>query len=83
MSDLSTHFFPNSLQSFDVHMKREWGGPQVHQVLTDSIVFKQQIYCSILWMGLVVCGLHNCMIPNIKTYFDKKVMFLALVPVLQ
>ena len=31
----------------------------------------------------VVCGHHNCMIPNIKTYFAKKVMFLALETVLQ
>ena len=34
------------------------------------------------WVG-VVCGCHNCMIPNIKTYFDKKVTFLVLVSVLQ
>ena len=31
----------------------------------------------------VVCGRHNRMIPNIKTYFDKNVTFLALVPELQ
>ena len=31
----------------------------------------------------IVCGRHNCMIPNIKTYFDKKVTFLALALVLQ
>ena len=29
------------------------------------------------------CGYHNCMIPNIKTYFDKKVTILALMPMLQ
>ena len=33
--------------------------------------------------GWVVCGRHNCVIPYIKTYFDKKVTFLDLVPVLQ
>ena len=31
----------------------------------------------------LLCGRLRGMIPNIKTYFDKKVMFLALVPVLQ
>ena len=35
------------------------------------------------WVRVVVCGHHNCLIPNIKTYFDKKVTFLALFPVLQ
>ena len=33
-------------------------------------------------VGVVVCEGHNCMIPDIKTYFDKKVAFLALMPVL-
>ena len=31
------------------------------------------------WGYVVVCGRHNCMILNIKTCFDKKVTFLALV----
>ena len=26
----------------------------------------------------IVCGCHNCMIPNIKTYFDKKGTILDL-----
>ena len=62
---------------------------KICHVLTDSIVFKQQIYCSFLHMRWlvdgwwVVCERYNCMIPNIKTYYDKKVAFLALVPVLQ
>ena len=44
------------------------------------------IFCSFLQMGvrggrggLVVCGRHNGMILNIKTYFHKKVTLLALV----
>ena len=37
-----------------------------------------------VWVGGkgVVCECHHCMILNIKTYFDKKVTILALVPVL-
>ena len=31
----------------------------------------------------VVCKVHNCMIPNTKTYFDKRVTFLAMTPVSQ
>ena len=31
----------------------------------------------------LVCGCHNFIIANVKTYFDKKVLFSALVPVLQ
>ena len=34
-----------------------------------SIVY----FCGLGWgVGVVVCEGHNCMIPNIKTYFDKK-----------
>ena len=42
-------------------------------------------FCRRGWLGGwgMVCGCHNCMIPNIKTHLDKKVTFLALVPVLQ
>ena len=47
-------------------------------------------YIVIVWIGgwwvsgwRVVCGCHYCMILNIKIYFDKKVIFLALVLVLQ
>ena len=36
-------------------------------------------FCEWRW---VVCGHYNCMIPNIKTYLDKKVTFLALMSVL-
>ena len=32
--------------------------------------------------GVVVCGRHNCMILNFKTCFDKKVILVALVPLL-
>ena len=58
-------------------------------MFTYCMVFKQQIYCLFLWMGVhgsvgggVVCGSHNCIILTIKTCFDKKATFLALVPVL-
>ena len=40
-----------------------------------------QLHKTLGWVS--VGGHHNFMIPNIKTYFDKKVTFLALVPVLQ
>ena len=68
-------------------METGWGSLEICHVFTDCIVFKQRIYCLFLqmrgrWVG-VVCKGHNCMIPNIKTYFDKKVTFLDLIPVLQ
>ena len=89
--NLSNHLFlilsnegPNI---YDVHMERGWGGPEICHVFTDSIAFKQHIYCLFLQMKGrsvgVVCKGYNCMIPNIKTYFDKKVTFLDLMPVLQ
>ena len=73
---------------YDIHKVKGWGGLEICHVLTDYIVFKQQIYCSFLLKGVterwgMVCGRHNCMIPNIKTNFDKKLTFLALVAVLQ
>ena len=37
-----------------------------------------QLHKTLGWVS--VGGHHNFMIPNIKTYFDKKVTFLALVP---
>ena len=91
VSNLSNHLFlilssagPNI---YGVHTERGWGGLEICHAFTDYIVFKQHIYCLFLqmqdrWVG-VVCKGHNCMIPNIKTYFDKKVKFLALMPVLQ
>ena len=56
--------------------RRGGGGLEICHVFTDSIVFKQHVYCLFLqmkdrWVG-VVCKGHNCMMPNIKTYFDKK-----------
>ena len=63
----------------------KFGG--LFHVFTDSVAFKQHIYCLFLQMKGrsvgVVCKGYNCMIPNIKTYFDKKVTFLDLMPVLQ
>ena len=47
--------------------------PQLHKTLC--------FFIFLAWVS--VGGHHNFMIPNIKTYFDKKVTFLALVPVLQ
>ena len=71
---------------YDVDTDRGWGGLEICHMFTDSVVFKQHIYCLFLqmkdrWLGLV-CKCHNCIISNIKIYFDKKVLFLALVPVL-
>ena len=90
VSNLSNHLFlilfnegPNI---YDVHTERGWGGLEICHMFTDSIVFKQHIYCLFLqmkdrWVG-DVCKGHNCMISNIKIYFDKKLLFLVLMPVL-
>ena len=70
---------------YDAHKEKGWRGFKICHVLTDSIVFKQQIYCLFLQKGGcwgMVCGHHNCMVPNIKTYFDKKVTFLVFMAVL-
>ena len=66
-------------------MEWGWGGLGIRHVFTDSIIFKQQIHGSFLQMGGAWVGgggltTSYFMIPNIKTYFDKKVTFLALVP---
>ena len=72
---------------YDVNTDRGCGGLEICHMFTDSIVFKQHIYCLFLQIGKgrwgVFCEGHNCMIPDIKTYSDKKVRFLALMPVLQ
>ena len=60
------------------------------RAVMDSTIFKQQVYCS-LRMGvgaagsgrwdkklIIFCGNHNSVIPNVK-----RIMFLALVPLLQ
>ena len=76
ISDPSAHFFLKILSYkgpniYDVHTERGWGGLQM-------VLFKQQIYCSFFVDGGlvggwgVVCGRHNCMVPNIETYFDEK-----------
>ena len=74
VSNLSNHLFlilfnegPNI---YDVHTERGWGGLEICHMFTDSIVFKQHIYCLFLqmkdrWVGVVWKG-HNCMISNIK-----------------
>ena len=56
----------------------------------DSIVFKQQIYCSLLQMGgvreggvkksLIFCGCRNCIIANVKKVM---VLVISLVPLLK
>ena len=87
VSDPSTHIFFKSYKGpniYGVRRERGWGG----HMFTCSIVFKQQIYCSFLrievrgWGVGDWVGRHNCMILNIKTWSDKKVTLLALVPVL-
>ena len=55
---------------YDVHSERGWEDLKICQVFAYSIVFKQQIYCSFLQMGVRRgvdggCGRHNCMILNI------------------
>ena len=73
---------------YDVHMER---GREVLKFVTclQILLFLNNRsvanLCRLVWVdgwGLA-CKRHNCMIPNIKTCFDKKVTFLALVPVLQ
>ena len=84
VSDPFTHifkkFFPARDQTFMTSTKRMVEKVLKFVICLQIIVFKQQIYCSFLWKeggwGMV-CGRHNCMIPNIKTYFDKKVTFLV------
>ena len=58
---------------YDVHAEMGWESLEICHVFTHSIVFKQPM----------ACECHNYIIPNIKTYFDKKVALLVLVPVLQ
>ena len=68
---------------YDIHTERRWGVLKICCLFTGSIVFKQHIFGSFLLMGdgcggqklIIFCGWYNYMIP--------KVMFLALVPVLQ
>ena len=71
---------------YDIHTERRWGF-EICRAFMDSIVLKQQIYCSFLRIGggckgkkklVIFCGHHNYMISDVK-----KVTFLALVPVLQ
>ena len=70
---------------YDASKDRWWGGLEIRQMFIYSVVFKQQICCSFLLMGVrewelgVRGGYYNCMILNIKTSFDKKVTFLPLV----
>ena len=71
---------------YDIDTDRGWGGLEICHMFTDSIVFKQHIYCLFLqmkdrWVG-DVCKGHNFMISNIKIYFDKKLLFLVLMLVL-
>ena len=35
---------------YDVHTEWGWGSLEICHVFADSIVFKQWIYCSFLWM---------------------------------
>ena len=60
------------------------------RAVMDSTIFKQQVYCSLqMRVGaagsgrwdkklIIFCGNHNSVIPNVK-----RIMFLALVPLLQ
>ena len=76
------------IQTFMTSVERV--GRESH-VFTYSIVFKQKINFFFadgrgvgLWEGGPGgCGRHNCMILNIKTWFDKNVTLLDLVPLLQ
>ena len=79
----------NGANIHDIRTERGLEGLEISQVVIDAIVFKQQVYGPFLRIkcvrvcGLVVYGRHNCMISNIKTYFDKEITFSALVLVLQ
>ena len=92
VSNLSTVFkilSYNGPNIYDIRTERGLEGLEISHVVIDAIVFKQQVYGPFLRMkcgrvcGLVVYGRHNCMISNIKTYFDKKIILPALVLVLQ
>ena len=61
---------------YDIHNEKGWGGLENCHMLTESIVFKQTdlwlIFMEGWWLGGwgMIFGHHNCMIPNIKSYFD-------------
>ena len=52
--DRFTYFFKKILSckgqnNYDVQKEKGWEGLEIGHVLTDSTVFKQQIYCLFLW----------------------------------
>ena len=96
VSDLSTHFFKKSFpirdQTFMTSTQRKCGEVLQSVTCLQILLFlNNRCTAHFCWWRVggwgVVCGRHNCMIPNIKTYFDKKhnilITFLALVSVLQ
>ena len=88
VSSLSIHlfyFFPIRYQTFMTStqrgMGRSWNLSRVYRFYCFQTTYLLFIFAD--REGWVFCEGHNCMIPNIKTYSDKKVRFLALMPVLQ
>ena len=77
---LFKNFYRIRNQTFMACTWKGLGGLEICLMFTDSVVFKQQIYCSFFQRGwaqgikklLIFCGRHNCMVPNIKTCFDQK-----------
>ena len=76
VSNLSIAFFFKKIISYegpkiyDIHTERRWGGLKICCMFASSFVFKQQIYCSFLRMGVgavkevvIFGGRHNCMVP--------------------
>ena len=75
-------FFLKGPNIYDIHMAK---GREVLKFVTclQILLFSNnRSIVNFCRQGVVSEG-HSCMIPNIKTYFDKKVTFLALMPVLQ
>ena len=73
--------------SYDVLRERGWRSLEICHIFTYCMVLNSRFivyFCGWGYMGGwgVVCGSHNCIILTIKTCFDKKATFLALVPVL-
>ena len=78
VSNLSITFFlksfPEGPNIYDIHTEKRQGGVKICCVFTGSFIFKQQIYCSFLQVGVgagmkklvIYGGHHNCMIPNVK-----------------
>ena len=80
------NFFPVRDQAFMTPIRRKDGEVLKFVMCLQILLFLNSRsivrFCRKGGCWGMVCGHHNCMFPNIKTYFGKKVTFLALVAVL-